>query len=367
MKYNWQQTDWPEFRYDLSGIEDVVLAFAFEAGNVSGMLKAMPEAGQVEAMLNTMVSEAIKTSEIEGEYFSRQDVVSSIRNNLGLNKKPDAIKDKKAQGAGELMVAVRNTFANPLNEATLLAWHTMLLRQRTTITIGAWRKHKEPMQVISGTIGREKIHFEAPPSTRVAIEMRRFIRWFNDTAPGGKKEIKKAPVRSAIAHLYFESIHPFEDGNGRIGRALAEKALSQTMGHPVLLSLSQTIEAERKLYYAALEKAQQGNEITGWIKYFVNTVLQAQREARALIDFTLRKAKFFDHFKANLNDRQLKVINKMLAAGPDGFEGGMTAQKYMSITKTSKATATRDLQILAEMGVLVAEGGGRNSRYGLSI
>jgi len=367
MKYNWQQSDWPEFRYDLHGIEDTLFSFAEETGHISGILKVMPEDSQAEAILNMMVSEAIKTSEIEGEYLSRQDVVSSIRNNLGLNKTPERIKDKKAQGAGALMVAVRNSFADTLSEKTIFAWHKMLLGQNTNVAVGKWRSHEDPMQVISGPIGKEKIHFEAPPSRSIPDEMRRFIQWFNDTAPGGKKEIRKAPVRSAIAHLYFESIHPFEDGNGRIGRAIAEKALSQTLGRPVLLSLSQTIEADKKSYYRALEKAQRSNEITPWIKYFSGVILDAQIQAEKLIEFTLRKTKLFDSFKDKLNERQLKVIRKMLDQGPKGFVGGMTAAKYLSITKVSKATATRDLQLLSDMGVLIAEGGGRSTRYVLGI
>jgi Fic family protein len=367
MKYNWQQADWPEFSYTTTGVEDALFAFTEETGRMSGLFEAMPEASQAEAILNMMVAEAIKTSEIEGEYLSRPDVVSSIRNKLGMNKKPDAVKDKNARGVGELMVAVRNTFAAPLTEKTLFKWHEMLLGASKRINAGAWRKHAEPMQVISGAMGREKVHFEAPPSGRVAVEMRKFIKWFNDTAPGGKKEIKMAPIRSAIAHLYFESIHPFEDGNGRIGRAIAEKALSQTLGRPVMLSLSQTIEANKKMYYAALEKAQQSNEVTGWIKYFVPTIAEAQKQAQKLIVFTLKKAKFFDRYKNELNSRQLKAITKMMDAGPAGFEGGMTTKKYISITKTSKATATRDLQALADVGILNPEGGGRNVRYGLVI
>jgi Fic family protein len=223
------------------------------------------------------------------------------------------------------------------------------------------------MQVISGTIGREKIHFEAPPSNSIQKEMTLFISWFNETAPGGKKEIRKAPVRSAIAHLYFESIHPFEDGNGRIGRAIAEKALSQTIGRPVLLSLSRTIEANKKAYYTALETAQRSNEITEWINYFVNTSLDAQQQASQLIEFTLQKTKFLDRFKDELNERQLKAVLKMVDAGQEGFEGGMTARKYISITKTSKATATRDLQALVDIGALAEVGGGRSSHYLLNI
>ena len=367
MNYNWQQIDWPEFIFDLREIDDTLFEFAGETGHISGMLNAMSEDMKMEAIINTMVAEAIKTSEIEGAYFSRQDVMSSIRNGLGLNKKQDLVKDKKALGAGRLMVDVRNTYAAPLTKAKLLQWHEMLMADSKNIQSGKWRTHKAPMQVVSGAHGREKVHFEAPPSARVAKEMEQFITWFNDTAPGGENEIKKAPVRAAIAHLYFESIHPFEDGNGRIGRAIAEKALSQTLGRPVLLSLSRTIEGDKKAYYQALEHGQRNNQVTEWIKYFATTTLQAQQQARVLTDFIIRKTKFFDRFKAQLNDRQLKAVKKMFDAGAAGFAGGLNAQKYMSITRTSKSTATRDLQHLAAIEALTAQGGGRSTAYELNL
>jgi Fic family protein len=367
MAYNWQLADWPTFSYRLDHVENDLFAFAEETGHISGLLKGMPEETQLEAIINIMVSEAIKTSEIEGEYLSREDVASSIRNKLGLNKTHDRIKDKMAQGVGELMVAVRQSYNEPLTEKTLFAWHEMLLNENTAIHVGGWRTHADAMQVVSGAIGKEKVHFEAPPSASVPDEMRDFIAWFNATAPGGKDELKKAPIRSAIAHLYFESIHPFEDGNGRIGRAIAEKALSQTIGRPVLLSLSRTIEADKKAYYDALKQAQRSNEISDWVGYFVSTVLAAQIQAKQLIDFILKKTKLFDRFKNSLNERQLKAVNRMFDAGPEGFKGGMTAQKYISITKASKATATRDLQALHELGILRIEGGGRSTHYFLDI
>lgn len=367
MQYNWQQPDWPDFKYDLTDSIDQLLAFAEETGNVSGLLKAAPDAVKVETLIDIMVAEAIKTSEIEGEYLSRQDVASSIRNNLGINQKAQPVKDKKAQGVAELMVDVRNSFTDQLTEKKLFEWHQMLLKDSRTINTGAWRKDIAPMQVVSGSVGKEKIHFEAPSSSIVQHEMDRFIQWFNDTAPGGKHEIKKAPVRSAIAHLYFESIHPFEDGNGRIGRAIAEKALSQTLGRPVMLSLSRKIEAHRKNYYQSLEAAQRSNDITGWVSYFVQVILDAQIEAKELLNFTLHKTHFFDIFKDKFNERQLKAVKRMLDEGPKGFEGGMTAQKYISITKTSKATATRDLQSLVESRVLLSAGGGRSTSYSLNI
>jgi Fic family protein len=223
------------------------------------------------------------------------------------------------------------------------------------------------MQVVSGAVGHERVHFEAPPSSRIPEEMARFIRWFNDTAPGGSAEIRKAPVRSAVAHLYFESIHPFEDGNGRIGRALSEKALSQGLGRPALLSLSRVIEAQRKDYYGALKDGQQSNEITLWITWFVHLVLEAQIQAEEQIDFTLKKTRLFDRFRDQLNERQLKILRRILEEGPGGFEGGMSAKKYMTITGTSKATATRDLQDLADKGIFVPTGGGRSTHYKINL
>ncbi len=367
MKYNWQQEDWPEFRYHLNEIENLLFEFAEQIGHVSGMLKSMSEEVKMETIINVMVTEAIKTSEIEGEHLSRQDVVSSIRNNLALNQAQEPVKDKLSQGAGELMVDVRKSYAEPLNEEKLFSWHKMLFKGNRKITIGAWRKHTDPMQVVSGTIGKEKIHFEAPPSSSLPKEMKKFINWFNETAPHGKNEIKKAPVRSAIAHLYFESIHPFEDGNGRIGRAIAEKALSQTIGRPGLLSLSRTIEMDKKSYYDALEKAQKSNEITLWLQYFIPLIVKAQKQTNEVIDFILKKSKFFDRYKNELNERQLKVVKRMFDEGPAGFEGGMSAKKYMVITKTSKATATRDLQDLIEKQILNIEGGGRSTHYILNF
>ena len=367
--YNWQQKDWPQFKFSLDRVEDDLLIFSEKVGRVSGILEALPEETKQDVIVDIILAEAINTSEIEGEYPSRKDVLSSIRKNLGLHHSPEQIKDKSAAGLGELMIDVRKTFKEPLTEAKLFTWHKMLLRENKKMEVGKWRTHEEPMQVISGAMGKEKIHYQAPPSSKVAKEMKKFIQWFNDSGPGGKSEIKKAPVRSAIAHLYFETIHPFEDGNGRIGRAIAEKALSQTIGRPVILSLSRTIEAKKNIYYASLEKAQRLNEITPWMEYFVKTALDAQREAETQIEFTLKKTKFFDRFKDQFNERQLTVIKRMLEEGTKGFQGGMNATKYIGLTKTSKATATRDMQQLLEIGafVLAGKAGGRSTSYNVAL
>ncbi|MEL6926350.1 MAG: DUF4172 domain-containing protein, partial [Bacteroidota bacterium] len=356
MHYNWQLADWPQFRYDLTELEDPLYQFATRQGHISGLLKAMPEDMQQQSLIDMMVAEALKTFAIEGEYLSREDVLSSIRNNLGLNRIPEKIKDKRAEGVARLMVNVRDTYAAALSVDMLFDWHTMVMEPYLNIRKGQWRQGKEPMQVISGGAGREVIHFEALPSHQVATEMHQFIQWFNQTAPDAEQSIFHAPVRSAIAHLYFESIHPFEDGNGRMGRAISEKALSQGIGRPILLSLSSTIESKRQDYYDALKTAQRSNEITPWIRYFLYTILEAQQQAERQINFTIYKTHYFDRFRSQLNPRQEKVLRRMFEAGPNGFEGGMSTKKYMSIAKTSKASASRDLSSLTAMGALTIIG-----------
>jgi len=367
MKYNWQHADWPNFHCELTDVQDLLVQFAEKTGRVDGLLTALPDSLQTDAVIDLMVSEAIKTSEIEGEMLSRPDVVSSIRKNLGLQTKSSPVGDRRAEGVAELMIHARNSYAKPLSQKMLFEWHAMLMKGNRRIKAGGWRTHAEPMLIVSGSIGREQIYYEAPPSSNVPGEMKNFIQWFNQSAPGGENELKPSPVRSAIAHLYFESIHPFEDGNGRIGRAVAQKALSQGLGRPALLSLSKAINADRASYYASLEKAQGSLDVTDWVFWFVHMLLQAQRQAEEEIEFTLKKVKLFDRSRDQLNVRQLKVLNRMLKEGPEGFLGGMSAQKYMAIAKTSKPTATRDLQDLVEKKILVPSGGGRSTHYQINF
>ena len=363
MKYNWQQIDWPKFSFSTENIETLLLHFIRNTGNIEGALQAQTDFNHSETIIELLILEAIKTSEIEGEYISRKDVASSIRKNLGLLKSTEQVKDQKARGIADLLIMVRNSFLDPLSKKDLLNWHRSLMSHDTTILSGEWRKHDEPMRIISGALGKEKIHFEAPPSQNVPQEMEQFIRWFNDTAPKQPNEIAHAPIRAAITHLYFESIHPFEDGNGRIGRALAEKALSQTIGHNTLISLSAAIERNKKDYYYFIERGQRKNEITEWIEYFTNTVVSAQEFTKNLIQFTIQKTQIFDTFSKQLNESQLKVVKRMFDEGHEGFIGGMNAEKYMRIAKVSKATATRHLSQMVEIGIFKIEGKGRATRY----
>ncbi|VGO15722.1 Adenosine monophosphate-protein transferase SoFic [Pontiella desulfatans] len=367
MKYIWQQDNWPEFQYDLTGIQEKMIRFTEKTGRVDGLLSALPESLRMDAVIELMVAEAVKSSEIEGEMLSRPDVMSSIKNNLGIPSRPRHVSDSRARGIAELMVCVRDDFARALSRNMLFTWHSMLMKGNAYVKSGAWRSHSEPMLIVSGTVGSEQVHYEAPPSPQVPGEMKRFVEWFNATAPRAQDEICYAPVRSALAHLYFESIHPFEDGNGRIGRALSEKVLSQGLGRPVVMSLSRSIDEDRQGYYDTLKQAQQAGRITEWIEWFVNMLMNAQTQAETEIEFTLKKTRLFDRVEGELNARQLKAVRRMLAQGAAGFEGGMTAKKYMAITKATKPTATRDLQDLVAKTVLIPEGSGRSTHYQVNI
>lgn len=366
MKYNWQYENWTNFEYVSSVIDQIVIKFALETGELKGMIDTLSEDIKQETIIQFMIDEAIKTSEIEGEFYSRQDVMSSIKNKIGIHSSISHIKDKNARGIGELMVDVRNNFKTKLTEDLIKEWHKILFENSNSINAGKYRVGEEPMVIISGAYGREKVHYQAPPSEIVPNEMQSFINWYNNYKVESI-DIKNALIKTSIAHLYFESIHPFEDGNGRIGRAIAEKCLAESFNRPLIMSLSSTIEKDKKNYYEALKDAQRTLEITDWIYYFSNTILEAQIQSKKITNFTLNKTKFLDQIKTLLNERQLKVVIKMLDQGAEGFEGGMSAKKYISITKISKATATRDLQDLVKKSVLITEGAGRSVRYELNI
>jgi Fic family protein len=366
--YNWQHKNWPNFKFKLDGLEDQLIEIQSTVSLVAGAVSALPEKMQTETIVQVMVAEAMKTSEIEGEHYSRIDVMSSIRKNLGLSidKSPS---NKNVIGLGEMLMDIRKTYKEPLTENKLLEWHKLLMGNNKKINSGVYRKGEEPMQVISGSASEPIVHFEAPPSSRIQEEMSQFIEWFNHETVNEKDwRLNAPPVKAAICHLYFESIHPFEDGNGRIGRAIAEKALSQGFDRPIFMSLSKTIELHRKEYYTELKDAQQKMDITKWINWFVNIVRRAQDETDKLVAFTIKKMQFFDRFNKQLNERQKKVINRMLEEGPDHFQGGINAKKYVSITGCSKATATRDLQELKESGVIRLTGkAGRSTSYDVNI
>lgn len=365
MMYNWQYNDWANFLYDEDIVKNNAVTFAELSGEIFGLFKSFNTEKQQNEILDIMVSEAMKTSEIEGELLSRDDVRSSFLKNLGFATSTKTIKNKRAENVALLMLDVRNNYKTELSEELIKHWHGMLFSNSKYINAGTYRSGDESMQIISGAIGHEKVHFEAPPSGRVQQEMNNFIKWYNTFLVDGS--FQKVIIKAAITHLYFESIHPFEDGNGRIGRALIEKCLSQSFDKHIIVSVSQTIEKNKNDYYEKLKEAQTSLEINNWLLYFSQLLIDAQQNTLDILYFSLKRARFFDEHKSNLNERQSKAINKMFEAGKEGFEGGMTAKKYISITKTTKATATRDLQKLVELGILQQNLSGRSTNYDLNI
>ena len=367
MPYNWQLPDWPDFRYELAPLEADLLRFQLAAGRIAGAWGALEASDRNEAIVAALSDEAIESSRIEGEHLDPRAVQSSIQRRLGIPTAAHPV-DLRSSGAAELILAAREALATPLSESMLLQWHRTLMQGRSGHVIGEFRTHAEPMQIVSGSDSvQPRIHFEAPASADVPSQMRRFLDWFNASGPAGSETIVAAPVRAAVVHLYFESIHPFEDGNGRIGRALAERALFQTIGLALPISISRAIEASKRAYYDAIALAQRSNEISAWVHYFVQVLLQAEETAERTIEYVLRKTRYLQRQAAHWNERQHKAVLRMLEAGPGGFTGGMTAKKYMAITGSSKATATRDLVELAKSGALVAIGSGRGARYELNL
>lgn len=366
MTWNWQQADWPNFSYDSRVLELLEQQFLRQSGEFVGAVRHIGPDDQQALRIELISEEAVKTSQIEGEILNRDSVQSSLRHQLGLGPDQPSISPAE-RGIAQMMVDLYEHFGAELADGTMFAWHSMLLSGETSIkAIGGYRMHDDPMQVVSGPIHKRTVHFEAPPSKGVPVEMKRFVAWFNDTAPEGARALPSL-TRAGLAHLYFVCIHPFEDGNGRIGRALAEKALAQNLGHPTLIALAYTIERKRKDYYAALEHNNKDLEVTDWLQYFARTVLEAQSNTMRRVDFYVAKAKFYERARDRLNERQARVIARMFKEGIDGFQGGLSAENYITIAKTSRATATRDLQDLVEKGALARTGERRHTRYYLAL
>ncbi len=366
MTWNWQQPAWPKFTWDAARLIRAERLFAENAGLVVGAGRHMEDADQEALSIEVMCLEAIDTSAIEGEVLDRDSVQASIRRQLGLLVERRKSEPAEA-GIAEMMVALYRNLIVPLDHETLFAWHQMVTNGRRDLTdIGRYRRHTEPMQIISGADYAARVHFEAPPSATVPTEMDRYLAWLHDTGHDGEHQLPPI-TRAGIAHLWFESIHPFEDGNGRIGRAIIEKSLAQGLSIPVLTAVAGTFLRRRKEYYHGLEQASQTLEITDWLLWFAAAVIEAQRRSLALVEFVLHKAKLLTRVRDKLNPRQEKAVLRMFAAGPDGFIGGLSAGNYMRITGAPPATSTRDLADLVELGVLYRAGERKATRYHLTI
>ncbi len=365
MTWNWQKDDWPHFSWDKKRLAKSEEQFLLKTGMFAGVVKHLEPEDREQLTVAAMSTEALTTSEIEGEILDRASVQSSIRKELGLAADKRRPKPSE-QGIAQMMVDSYRRFSEPLSDEVLFRWHHMLVGGRDDLRdIGRYRTGDEPMQVVSGATYGPRVHFEAPPSATMRREMKNFVAWFNHTAPGS--ETLPTLTRAGIAHLYFVSIHPFEDGNGRIGRAVAEKALSESIGQPTLIALAATILDKRKAYYDTLEAANKNNEITAWLSWFAATAIEAQRRTIANVEFLIDKTRLLDRLRGQLNDRQEKALLRMLREGPDGFKGGLSAGNYAVITGASPATTTRDLMDLVDKGALIRIGERRHARYSIAI
>lgn len=366
MTWNWQNPDWPHFRFQQELLAAREALFLRQSGVVVGSVKHLGDDERLQLVIELISTEALKTSEIEGEILNRDSVQSSLRRQFGLQTEARKVEPAE-QGIAEMLTLLYRSFAAPLTPDMLFEWHRLLMQGRGDVmAIGAWRTHADPMQVVSGPLYAPKIHFEAPPSAVVPIEMEAFCHWYNDTAPEGARPLP-AMTRAGLAHLYFESIHPFEDGNGRIGRALAEKALAQSAGQPSLTALSLTLQRRRAAYYVQLEAANKDLNVDAWLAWFAELVLAAQQYTLDWLEFLIAKTRLLDRLRGQLNVRQEKGLLRLLREGPDGFTGGLSAGNYRRITGASAATARRDLSELVDLGALHRTGQLKSTRYWLRL
>lgn len=358
MLWNWQKSDWTDWRFDAGRLAALESQFLLQAGHLTGVWRHMESDARTQTLIDLLSDEAVDTSEIEGEHLDRASVQSSIRREFGLQT--DTGAGPAERGIAALMLDCHNGFGDELTHETLFRWHEHVCAGRGDLAvIGGYRTHKEAMQVVSGPIQKRKIHFEAPPSAAMHDEMSRFIEWYATTE-------LSALTKAGLAHLYFASIHPFEDGNGRIARALCEKTLAQALGAPSLTTLSRQIMRQRKGYYVSLEANNKGAEVTDWLIWFAEATLAAQKYSLDMIDHLMAKTRMLDRLRGQLNPRQTKAMIRIFDAGPEGFLGGLSAKNYISITGAAAATARRDLGYLVDKGALERTGERKGTRYWLA-
>ncbi len=364
--YLYERADWPAFSWDQEGLANQLAAVRHRQGRLLGRMEGLGFALREEAFLNTLTLDVLKSSEIEGEILDLEQVRSSLARRLGLDIGALSPADRHVEGVVELMLDATQHYHEPLTEERLFGWHAALFPTGRSglrkILVGTWRDERNgPMQVVSGPIGKERVHYEAPSADRVPEAMATFIDWFN--GPDAIDPVLKA----ALSHLWFVTIHPFDDGNGRIARAIADLALARSEQSPKrFYSMSAQIRVERTDYYHILERTQKGPlDVTAWMQWFLGCLDRAFEGAEATLSGVLRKARFWEsHAGESFNARQHKVINRLL----DGFEGKLTSSKWAKLTKCSQDTAHRDINNLMLRDILVKDAaGGRSTSYSLKI
>jgi len=357
--------DWPRFSWSRERLAEPLASVRHRQGRLIGHMEALGFNLQQEAVLETLTADVLKSSEIEGEKLDAEQVRSSLARRLGMDIGALRPADRNVEGVVEMMLDATRHYDQPLSSERLFAWHASLFPTgrsgMTKIRAGAWRKDSTgPMQVVSGPIGKEHVHFVAPKADRLDAETRRFLEWF-ETDSGSDPVLK-----AGMAHLWFVTIHPFDDGNGRIARAIADLALARSENSPQrFYSMSAQIRQERNAYYDILEETQRGTmDITGWMDWFLGCLGRAIDGAQTTLSAVLAKARFWERIHGiSLNDRQRLVLNRLL----DGFEGKLTTSKYAKLAKCSQDTALRDILPLVKRGILVLNPeGGRSTSYALA-
>jgi Fic family protein len=363
--YIHESSDWPRFRWNSPGLARQLAAVRLRQGRLIGRMQALGFRQQEEAVLTTLTEDVLKSSEIEGEILDREQVRSSIARRLGMDAGALPPADRDVEGVVEMMLDATQNFKSELTEERLFGWHASLFPTGRSglrnIIVGAWRDEKSgPMRVVSGAFGREKVHYEAPAAGRLGAEMKSFLEWFN------AEDNTDPVIKTALAHLWFVTVHPFDDGNGRIARAIADMSLARSEDSSQrFYSMSAQIRLERKAYYDMLEATQKGElDITPWLEWFLGCLDRAFDGAEQTLAAVFRKADFWKkHAAAKINERQRDIFNRLL----DGFEGKLTSSKWALIEKCSADTALRDIQDLVDQGILAKdEGGGRSTSYSLT-
>lgn len=363
--YIYQHPGWPAFTWQAAQLEPLLGAVRHQQGRVLGTMQALGFSLQAEALLQTLTQEAVTSSAIEGEQLPREQVRSSLAQHLGIPVAGLVPAERRVEGVVEMLLDATQHFATPVTAKRLGNWQAALFPTGRSglqrIQVGSWRTGRRgPMQVVSGPVGREQVHFEAPAADQVAAEMQQFLSWFNT------ERSLDAVLKAGLAHLWFVTIHPFEDGNGRVARALTELQLARADASAQrFYSLSAQLRQERAAYYAQLEAAQKGSlDVTAWLTWFLGCLSRALTTTEQTLAKVLAKAHFWErHASVTLNARQQKLLHQLL----DGFEGKLTSTKWAAIAKCSQDTATRDIQALLDAGILVKEAaGGRSTSYRLA-
>ncbi|MBI3088081.1 MAG: Fic family protein [Candidatus Omnitrophica bacterium] len=354
MTYLWQLKQWPAWRWNSEALLPLISRARLSQGKLLTKVASLGFKLSREAQADILTEEAVTTSAIEGERLSRDSVRSSVARHLGLPAAGLSPANRSVDGLVEVLLDATQHYEAPLTAARLKRWQAALFPTGHSglrkIRTGQWRGPEQAMQVVSGAVGRERVHYEAPPGRRVGQDMTRFLSWWR---AGAARE--DGLLRSGLAHVYFVTIHPFEDGNGRIARALTEMALAQDEHQPIrCYSLSSQIMKERNAYYRVLEACQKGDgDVTAWLQWYLGCYTRAVERTERLIADVLAKAAFWQrHSQADLNARQRKVLNRLLDAGKGGFQGGLTTRKYVALAKVSRATAFREISELLEKGLL---------------